>query len=37
MIYPGFSGIKLGADEDAPELKIRQIENVFLEKMFAEA
>ena len=28
---------KLGADENAPELNIRQIENVFLEKMFAEA
>ena len=25
---------KLGSDENAPELKIRQIENVFLEKMF---
>lgn len=28
---------KLGTDEGAPELKIRQIENVFLEKMFEEA
>ena len=28
---------KLGDDEDAPVLNIRQIENVFLEKMFEEA
>ena len=26
----------IGVYENAPELKIRQIENVFLEKMFAE-